>query len=49
MGKITNALKKAADERITRIEKVSKIKERDQLVVKKNRRVKNGSKYHYLL
>ena len=35
MGKITNALKKAADERITRIEKVSKIKERDQLVIKK--------------
>ncbi|MCA9407338.1 MAG: CpsD/CapB family tyrosine-protein kinase [Candidatus Omnitrophica bacterium] len=35
MGKITNALKKAAEERIHRIEKITKIKERDQLVVRK--------------
>lgn len=35
MGKITNALKKAAEERLTRIEKISQIKERDRLVVKK--------------
>jgi len=35
MGKITNALKKAAEERITRIEKISRIKERDKLVIKK--------------
>lgn len=35
MGKITSALKKAAEERIDRIEKISKIKERDKLVIKK--------------
>ena len=35
MGKITNALKKAAEERITRIEKISQIKERDKFVIKK--------------
>ncbi|MCB9721562.1 MAG: CpsD/CapB family tyrosine-protein kinase [Candidatus Omnitrophica bacterium] len=35
MGKITNALKKAAEERIQRIEKVSQIRERDKLIVKK--------------
>ena len=35
MGKITNALKKAAEERISRIERVTRIKEHDQLVVKK--------------
>ncbi|MBP9853817.1 MAG: CpsD/CapB family tyrosine-protein kinase [Candidatus Omnitrophica bacterium] len=35
MGKITNALKKAAEERLTRIEKISQIKERDRLILKK--------------
>ncbi len=35
MGKITSALKKAAEERLNRIEKISKIRERDQLVVKR--------------
>ena len=35
MGKITSALKKAAEERINRIEKISQIKERDKLVIKK--------------
>jgi len=35
MGKITNALKKAAEERIDRIDKISRIKKRDDLVVKK--------------
>ena len=35
MGKITSALKKAAEERFDRIEKVSRIKEHDQLIVKK--------------
>jgi len=35
MGKITNALKKAAEERMNRIDKVVKIRERDQLIVKK--------------
>ena len=35
MGKITNALKKAAEDRISRIDKITKIKERDQLVVRK--------------
>ena len=35
MGKITNALKKAAEERMGRIDRVSKIRERDQLIVKK--------------
>ncbi len=35
MGKITSALKKAADERMGRIEKISKIRERDQLIIKK--------------
>lgn len=35
MGKITEALKKAAEERIHRLDKVSKIKERDKLIVKK--------------
>jgi protein-tyrosine kinase len=35
MGKITDALKKAAEERVTRIEKVAKIKEREQLVIRK--------------
>lgn len=35
MGKITNALKKAAEERVNRMERVSRIRERDQLIVKK--------------
>ncbi|MCA9405794.1 MAG: CpsD/CapB family tyrosine-protein kinase [Candidatus Omnitrophica bacterium] len=35
MGKITNALKKAAEERVQRIDKISKIKEMDKLVVQK--------------
>jgi capsular exopolysaccharide synthesis family protein len=35
MGKITSALKKAAEERMSRIERVSRIKEHDQLIVKK--------------
>jgi len=35
MGKITSALKKAAEERMNRIERVSRIREHDQLVVKK--------------
>ncbi len=35
MGKITNALKKATEERLSRLEKISKIKEHDQLVIKK--------------
>ncbi|MCK5178880.1 MAG: CpsD/CapB family tyrosine-protein kinase [Candidatus Omnitrophica bacterium] len=35
MGKITNALKKAAEDRIERFDKISRIKEHDQLVIKK--------------
>ena len=35
MGKITSALKKAADDRLHRIEKISKIKEQDQVIVQK--------------
>ena len=35
MGKITEALKKAAEERIERIEKISRIKERETLIIKK--------------
>jgi len=35
MGKITSALRKAAEERMSRIEKVTKIKEHDELVVKR--------------
>lgn len=35
MGKITNALKKAAEERIQRIEKITKIREHDSIVIKK--------------
>jgi len=35
MGKFTDALKKAAEERLHRIERVAKIKEADQLVIKK--------------
>ncbi|VAX37361.1 Tyrosine-protein kinase EpsD [hydrothermal vent metagenome] len=35
MGKITSALKKAAEERINRIDKITKIQERDQMVIKK--------------
>ncbi len=35
MGKITNALKKAAEERFSRIEKISKIEDRDPFIVKK--------------
>ncbi len=37
MGKITSALKKAAEERMGRLDKITKIKERDQLVVKRIR------------
>ena len=35
MGKITDALKKATEERFNRIERVSRIKEQHQIVVKK--------------
>jgi len=35
MGKITSALKKAAEDRMNRIEKVSRMKEHEQLIVKK--------------
>ncbi len=35
MGKITNALKKAAEERLGRIERISKIRERDKMIVRK--------------
>lgn len=35
MGKITEALKKAAEERLDRIEKISRVKENDRLVIKK--------------
>lgn len=35
MGKITEALRKAADERLQRIEKINKVKEKEILVVKK--------------
>ena len=35
MGKITNALKKAAEERFSRIERISRIRERDQLIIQK--------------
>ena len=35
MGKITNALKKAAEERVERIDKIARIKEHDQLVIQK--------------
>jgi len=35
MGKITDALKKAAEERIERIDKISRVKEREFFVVKK--------------
>lgn len=35
MGKITTALKKAAEERLTRIDKITKIKEREKMIIKK--------------
>jgi len=35
MGKITNALRKAAEDRIERFDKIARIKEHEQLVVKK--------------
>ena len=35
MGKITNALKRAAEDRLNRIDKITRVKEREQLVVKK--------------
>ncbi len=35
MGKITDALKKAADERIERMERITKIKQEERLIVKK--------------
>jgi len=35
MGKITNALKKAAEDRIERFDKIARIKEHDQMVVKR--------------
>jgi len=35
MGKITSALKKAAEDRIVRFDKIARIKEHDQLVVKR--------------
>jgi len=35
MGKITNALKKAAEDRIERFDKIIRIKEHDQLVIKR--------------
>ncbi|MFA5088631.1 MAG: CpsD/CapB family tyrosine-protein kinase [Candidatus Omnitrophota bacterium] len=35
MGKITDALRKAAEERIERLDKISRVKEREQLIVRK--------------
>lgn len=35
MGKLTDALKKAADDRFERLDKISKIREHEQLVIKK--------------
>ena len=35
MGKITNALKRAAEDRIERFEKIARVKEHEQLVIKK--------------
>ena len=35
MGKITDALKKATEERMQRIERIAKVKENDQIVIKK--------------
>ncbi len=35
MGKITSALKKAAEERLSRIERVARIREQDQMVIRK--------------
>ena len=35
MGKITDALKKAAEERITRLDRISRIKEHERIVIKK--------------
>ncbi len=35
MGKITSALKKAAEERLNRIDKIAQVKERDKVIVKK--------------
>ena len=35
MGKLTEALRKAADERFERLNKITKIKEHEQLVIKK--------------
>ncbi|MCD4781961.1 MAG: CpsD/CapB family tyrosine-protein kinase [Candidatus Omnitrophica bacterium] len=35
MGKITDALKKAAEERIDRFDKITKIREREKLIIKK--------------
>ena len=35
MGKITEALRKAADERLHRIEKISKVREKEVLIIKK--------------
>lgn len=37
MGKITSALKKAAEERLGRLERMSQIRERDQMIIKKMR------------
>ncbi len=34
MGKITNALKKAAEERMSHVEKMNRVKERDKLIIK---------------
>ncbi len=35
MGKITEALKKAAEERLQKIDRITKIKEQDQIIIKK--------------
>src|SRR3990167_9517304 len=35
MGKITSALKKAAEDKIERFDKIARIKEHDQLVIKR--------------
>ena len=40
MGKITSALKKAAEERLGRIERMSQIRDRDSMIVKKMRESK---------
>ncbi|PIW61285.1 MAG: hypothetical protein COW13_03435, partial [Candidatus Omnitrophica bacterium CG12_big_fil_rev_8_21_14_0_65_50_5] len=40
MGKITSALKKAAEERLGRIERIAQVRERDKVIIKKMRESK---------